>query len=308
MNKSSLPQSVGWVSQPGPQAKVVQSGQPVAAPATKIRMSLSQLTTLRWSLIDEVLQLKASKYDGIGLWRPKIGEIGEDLAAELIRDAGLGVSSLSFAGGFTGANGLSHDDALADARDAILDAETVGAENLIVVSGARNGHTINHSRRLLVDALCELADFAEPRGVRLCVLPMHPYFAASWTYLNSLNETLDVLERVNHPAAGLAFDTYQLWQESGLVGRIPELAAITGVVQISDARRPPQSCAERCVPGDGIIPLAEIVRAFQQAGFDGYYDVQVWSSSGWLEDYPLTVLQCRDAVLRLAKPPAAMTR
>ncbi len=307
MNKSFLPQSVGWVSQPGPQAKVVQSGQPVVVPATKIRMSLSQLTTLRWSLREEVLQLKSSNYDGIGLWRPKIGEIGEDLSADLIRDAGLGVSSLSFAGGFTGANGMSHEDALADARDAILDAEVVGAENLIFVSGARNGHTVNHARRLLVDALCELTDFAEPRGVRLCVLPMHAFFAKSWTYLNSLDETLEVLGRINHPGAGLAFDTYQLWQEPGLVDRIPELAAVTGVVQISDARRPPQSCAERCVPGDGIIPLAEIVRAFQQAGFDGYYDVQVWSSSGWTEDYPITASQCRDAVLRLAKQPVNCT-
>ena len=307
MNQSSLPQSVGWVSQPVPKTHVLQSGPPAVAAATNLRISLSQLTTLRWTLLDEVLQLKASGYDGIGLWRPKIAEIGEDLSAELIRDNGLGVSSLSFAGGFTGVNGLSYDDALADARDAIADAEMLGAENLIVVSGTRNGHTVRHSRRLLVDALCELADFAGLRGVRLCLLPMHQFFAGSWTYLNTLDETLELLGRVNHPHAGLAFDTYQLCQEPQLIERIPELAAMTGVVQISDARRPPQSRAERCVPGEGTIPLAEIVRAFHRSGFDGYYDVQVWSNAGWSGDYQLAAAQCRKAVLRLVEQPAAMT-
>ena len=308
MNKSSLTQSVDWVSQPAPQVHVVQSGQPVVAPATNLRISLSQLTTLRWSLLEEVLQLKSSNYDGIGLWRPKIAEIGEDLSAELIRDTGLGVSSLSFAGGFTGMNGMSYDDAIADARDAIADAELLGAENLIVVSGTRNGHTIRHSRRLLVDALSQLADFAGSRGVKLCVLPMHQYFAGSWTYLNTLDETLELLGRVNHPQAGLAFDTYQLCQEPGLVARIPELAAMTGVVQISDARRPPQSRAERCLPGDGTIPLGEIVRAFHRSGFEGYYDVQVWSNAGWSGDYRLAAAQCREALLRCVEQPVAMTR
>lgn len=307
MNKSSLPHNVDWVAPSGPQAK--QSGQPVVAPATNVRISLSQLTTLRWSLLEEVLQLKATGYDAIGLWRPKIAETGEDLAAELIRDSGLAVSSLSFVGGFTGGiSGLSFEDAIADARDAICDAELLGAENVIVVSGPRNGHTIRHSRRLLTEALDELADFAGARGVRLCVLPMHRFFASTWTYLNSLDETLQLVDEVQRPNVGLAFDTYHLWHESQLVDRIPDLAAITGVVQISDARRLPHAAAERCIPGAGSIPLEEIVRAFQQSGYDGYYDIQVWSASGWSGDYSTTAAECRQTLLGYAGRPVAITR
>ena len=308
MNKSSLPQGVGRVSPSGPQVKVVQSVQAVVTPTTHLRLSLSQLTTLRWSLPEEIVQLRSAKYHGIGLWRPKVAELGAELSAELIRDAGLGVSSLSFAGGFTGLHGLSHADAMADARDAISDAAVLGAENLIVVSGTRNGHTHRHSRRLLVDALCELADFAGLYGVRLCVLPMHYSFATTWTYLNTLDDTVEVLGQVDHPSAGLAFDTYQLWQEPRLIDRIPDLARLTGVVQIGDAHRSPQSSHDCCVPGEGIIPLTEIVRAFQRSGFDGYYDVQVCSSSGWSGDYPSAVSQSRDAVLRLIEEPVTMSR
>ena len=308
MKKSSLPQSVVRVAQPGSQVKVVQSGLPVVAPATKLRMSFSQMTSLRWSLLEEVLQLKASGYDGIGLWRPKVSNQGEDLAADMIREVGLGVSSLSFIGGFTGTNGLSYADAIADARDAINDAELLGAENVIVCSGTRNGHTVRHSRRLLVDALIEMSDYAGSRGIRLCLLPMHRHFAGSWTFLNTLDDTLDVLDQVNQESVRLAFDTYHLWQEPRLIERIPHLAPLTGIVQISDARCSPNADAERFVPGDGIIPLGEIVRGFQRAGFGGYYDVQVWTSSGWSGDYLLDPSQCRDAVLRLARLPATTAR
>ena len=308
MKKSSLPQGVDRVVQTGSVPRVMQSGQPAVAPVTSLRISVSQLTTRRWSLLEEVIELRAQQIDGIGLWRPKVADIGEDLAADLIQDAGLSVSSLSFVGGFTGVNGLSFDDAIADARDALAHAELLGAENVIVVSGARNRHTVRHSRRLLREALLELADDAGARGVRLCVLPMHASFAGSWTYLNSLDETVELLSGINHPHVGLAFDTYQLWTQPELLSRIPQLARLTGVVQISDAKRPPQGTLERCLPGEGVIPLGEIVRAFHLSGFDGYYDVQVWSGCEWSGDYSATVSQSREAILRLADLPVAMTR
>ncbi len=273
--------------------------------ATKIKLSLSQLTTMRWSLPEQVLQLKALGYDGIGLWRPKVSGFGEELAADVIRDADVGVSSLSFVGGFTGRHGFSFQDALADARDAICEAELLGAENLIVVGGARNHHTIRHSRRLVTEALRELSEFAMLHGVRLSLLPMHNFFAPTWTFLHTLDETLELLDNVNHPSVGLAFDTYHLWREPHLIERIPELVPLTGVVQISDSRRAPQTDSDRCFPGEGRIPLHDIVRAFRQAGYEGYFDVQVWSDEGWAKSSAEVIRLCQDSLLRFAQPVVA---
>ena len=301
MNKSSLPQGVGRVIPPVPQVKVVQSVQPKLTPATNLRLSLSQLTTLRWSLTDEVNHLRLARYDGIGLWRPKVADLGVQQSAKLIRNAGLQVSSLSFAGGFTGMNGFSYADAIADARDAIVDAATLGARNLIVVSGTRNGHTVNHSRRCLRNALAELADFAATNKVRLCLLPMHQYFAKTWTYLNTLEEAVELIGYGGHPALGLAFDTYQLMSEERLIDWIPTVAEMTGIVQIADAKRPPRSRFDRWMPGEGGISLNEIIRSFHASGFDGYYDIQVCSATGLSDDYSETVSKCREAVLRLTE-------
>ena len=78
--------------------------------------------------------------------------------AEILQKARLPVSSLSFAGGFTGGCGFSYVEAIADARQAINQARILGAKNVIMVSGSQNGHTVRHSRRMVVDALKELGD------------------------------------------------------------------------------------------------------------------------------------------------------
>lgn len=313
MNPTSASQDVRRSAPHAPQVSLLRDEQSqvghshsnTSRSGTKIKLSLSQLTTMRWSLLEEVLQLKVLGFEGIGLWRPKVAEFGEDLAADVIREAGVSVSSLSFVGGFTGSNGFSYEDALADARDAIRDAELLGADNLIVVSGARNRHTIRHSRRLLTDALGELSEFAMLRGVRLSLLPMHNFFSPSWTYLHTLDETLELLGRVDHPSVGLAFDTYHLWREPHLLERIPELVPFTGLVQLSDSRRAPQTDSDRCFPGEGRIPLHEIVQAFRQTGFDGHFELQVWSDEAWSQPIDEVMQRCRDAALRFGAPMAS---
>lgn len=267
-------------------------------PSTKIKLSLSQLTTMRWSLADELLNLRALGFDGIGLWRPKVSEVGEESAAEMIRDADVSVASLSFVGGFTGRNGFSYRDAVADGRDAILDAALLGAENVVVVGGSRNFHTVTHCRRLVVQALGELSEFAMLHGVKLSLLPMLNFFSPTWTFLHTLDDTFELLSQVNQPSIGLAFDTYHLWREPQLIERIPQLVPFTNVVQISDSRRAPQTDSDRCFPGEGHIPLSDIMRAFQHAGYEGYFDLQVWSDEGWAKSSEDVSRLCRDSLQR----------
>lgn len=261
-----------------------------------LKLSLSQMTTLRWSLLDEVVQLKQAGYDAIGLWRPKVSEFGETRSAEMLQKARLAVSSLSFAGGFTGGCGYSYLEAIADSRQAIKEAGIVGAKNVIVVGGSKNGHTTRHCRRLVVDALRELGDDATEAQTKLALMPMHPYFSKRWTFLNSLDLALEVIDEIARPHVCLAFDTYHLWQEPRLIERIPQIAALTGVVQVSDAESAPLSEDDRRLPGDGCIPLTSLIQAFQTAGFSGYFDIQVWSGNVWKSNYAHLIEQSHAAV------------
>lgn len=251
----------------------------------QIKLSLSQLTTLRWKLTDELLQLKQTGYDAIGLWRPKLVEHGESRAAEMLQKAKLSVSSLSFAGGFTGSCGFSYLEAIDDGRQAIEQARIVGARNLIVAGGSQNGHTVRHSHRMVVDALRILTPVAALHQIKLSLLPMHALFSRKWTFLNSLDQALEMIDEINHPQVCLAFDAFQLVDEPRLIERIPEIAKLTGIVQLSDRGRSSASNQDRLMPGEGRIPLESLVQAFQLAGYDGYFDIQVWSSKVWRSNY-----------------------
>lgn len=270
---------------------------------TPLKLSLSQLTTLRWSFAEEVLQLKQAGFDAIGLWRPKLTQFGEHRAAEALNRARLQAASLSFAGGFTGGCGFSYLEAVADGRDAIEQARIVGAKNVIMVGGSTNGHTLRHSHRLVIDGLRELADEAERNQVMLSVLPMHQVYSHRWTFLNGLDQTLEVLSRIDHPYVGLAFDTFHLWRESRILERIPEIVPLTNIVQLSDSGESAQSEQDRLMPGDGIIPLPELIQTFQAAGYSGYFDIQVWSVNVWKSNYTHLIEQTHATVKGMSLVP-----
>ena len=258
------------------------------------KLSMSQMTTYRWSLLDEVTCFRNLGIDAIGIWRPKLDEFGEERSVELIRDSGLSVSSVSWAGGFTGSNGHSFCEAVDDAREAIRMADRLNADCLVIVSGARGGHTLNHARRLVVAALQELGDYAAEYNVELAVQPMHALFSKEWTFLNSIDQTLDVLNAVAHPFVKMAFDVYQLWQEPRLVERIPELARYIATVQLSDWKRPPRSESDRCLIGDGQIPLEQLVGTLIENRYRGYFDIQIWSEELWGSDYVDLLKRCQE--------------
>jgi sugar phosphate isomerase/epimerase len=66
------------------------------------------------------------------------------------------------------------------------------------------------------------------------------------------------------------------------------------LVQLSDGRAPCAGDEDRCLPGDGQIPLAEIVHAFGEAGYAGYYEMSIWSERLWRRDYRELLCECRE--------------
>lgn len=249
------------------------------------RLSMSEMTTYRWSLIDDVAAYREAGIEAIAVWRPKLVEFSEERGIDLLRESGLAVSSLAWAGGFTGSNGHSFAEALDDGRDAIRTAARLGAESLVIISGSRSGHTGNHSRRLLIDGLKVLGDAAAEHNVTLALLPMHRMFSREWTFLTSIDAALDVLDRCDHPHVKMAFNVYHLWQEPRLLERIPDVVPSIALVQLNDWRDPPRSENDRCQLGDGEIPLTSIVRALVNGGYEGFFEIEIWSEELWGADY-----------------------
>ena len=248
-------------------------------------LSINEVTTYRWSFEQDVAGYRACGIEAIGVWRQKLADFGETRGVELLADAGLTVSNLLWAGGFTGSDGRSYEESVADAREALQLAAALGTRHLIVYTGARDGHTHNHARRLFAAALEALLPQAAELDVTLTVEPMHADCADDWTFLTDLDEALALVESIGNPYLKLAFDTYHWGHEPQIAERIGANVHHIGIVHLGDAKGTPDSEQNRHRLGDGSVPLARIIKSLREAGYDGYYDVELFGEEIENSDY-----------------------
>jgi len=235
-------------------------------------VSISQLTTPRWELPEEIARLADHGFDCLSLWRPKLSEIGHVTAARLLAEAGMRVSSLQWAGGFTGGDGRTFAESINDAAEAIDAAGLLGAPVLVVHSGCRGGHTRAHARRLLTEALETLFPLARDAGVTLAVKPLHAAASAGCSFLTRAVDALEIAEDLATPAVRVAIDLWQFGDDPELVRLLPRLAAATAVVQVADRIGPPTADLERLPVGRGMLPLQQLVMGLIDHGYGGDFE------------------------------------
>lgn len=240
-----------------------------------VKLAINELTTYRWTFEEDVLAVAQHGFSGLGLWRPKVTEYGIEKAAELLAEHRLEISSLSWAGGFTGSDGRSYHESLCDALDAVQAASQVGAKNLILLSGGRNNHTRNHARRMMLSAFEELSEAADAVGVSLAVEPMHPGCGSEWTIVHDVRQTLEVIGTISRSNVGLVLDTYHLGFDPTILEWLPNIVRHIRIVQLGDGKHLPLGEQNRCLLGDGRVPLREIVQVLLDAGYDGYFEAEV---------------------------------
>jgi sugar phosphate isomerase/epimerase len=234
-----------------------------------LRASISERTTFRWDLAEEVVALQQHGFDTLSAWRPKLSDLEPGEARRVLDAAGIRVSSLQWAGGFTGSEGSTFQESLTDARAAICEAAEIGAAVLLIHTGCRSGHTLGHARRLLQEALASLAPYAEEFGVQLALKPTHPAASVGCGFLTQLEDALRFVRELGHPCLGLALDLWHFGHERDLLSLLPALIPSISVVSLADCRGAPSAAHDRLAPGDGTLPLNRILTRLADAGYQG---------------------------------------
>jgi len=240
-------------------------------PTAACSLSVNHTASYRWTLAEDLAGFARAGIGAIGLYRPKLQEVDEDEAIDLIRASGLAVSSLSWVGGFTGSDGAKSEEALYDAAEAVRFAAAVDAGTVGVVSGGSGNHITKHARRLVADALKRLCDDAGELGVRLALHPLSAATSSDQSIVTTLRETLDLIDATDRPNLGFIFDLAELAREPDLASRIPEVAHLVHAVRLSDRRG--HSAGRRC---GGPLTPASTVRAFADAGYEGCFEFDPW--------------------------------
>lgn len=266
-------------------------------------LSMNEITTFRWSLDQDVENYQQAGYRAIGVWRQKLADWDEDEAIALLAGSGLSVSNLVWAGGFTGSDGRTLAESIDDAADALRLAAALSAGCLVIYPGGRNNHTFRHAGRLLRTALDELLPLAEAVEVPLAIEPMHAACAADWTFITDLPSVVTLIEEYRSAFLKLAYDTYHFPLEARQRSLLATLAPHIGIVHLGDRSTPPTIEQERCLLGQGGLPLRETVATLQDAGYTGAFDVKLLGPEIETHDYWTLLEQSQLAFSELAPAP-----
>jgi len=150
-------------------------------------------------------------------------------------------------------------------------ARDCGADVVFGTTGPAGVLTWEAATEALARAVAPCLDAAEQLGVTLC-FETTSQMRQDIGYVYTLRDQLVVAERTG---LSLCADLFWCWREPGLMESVAAAGSRLRIVQLSDFVLGTVSMPGRAVPGDGCVPLAELVAGLISAGFDGIVDVEL---------------------------------
>ena len=239
------------------------------------RLAVSQFCSYRWSLFQDVVRYSQLGINGIGLWRSKLDDLGQNEAIDLLSEMQMDVSSLSWAGGFTGSNGNSYVSAIDDAIEAIILAHRLQANCLIVHPGGHNGHTNSHLSRLFRSAFQTLTPIAEDYGIRLAIEPCLGHKRNAFNFFESWQQQIEAIQEFSPRQVGLVIDLYHLGENLEIARSLKSLLPRIALVQLADFDHRPAHEENRCPLGQGQVPIQYWLEQLNQLNYHGFVELEL---------------------------------
>jgi sugar phosphate isomerase/epimerase len=252
------------------------------------RVSISQISTFNASFADDVDAYRGAGLDGIGIWEMKLGAGPDDAAVELLRESGLErASAVPAVPSILPLPLLGGPDDPRKRVDAILASlhrlAPFAPGGIVCLTGTGAGRDPDEARRIVVDGLRKIAAEASSLGLRIALEPYQRDGGAEWTIVSTIPEALELIrEAGDSPALALQFDVWHVWNTETLFDDIADHIDRFAGVHVGDTRPHTRGFADRAAPGDGIAGVPQILAALDDAGWDGLYDVEIFSDDGTL--------------------------
>jgi sugar phosphate isomerase/epimerase len=238
------------------------------------RFSISQVSTLAASFADDARAYAAAGVDGIGVWEIKL----DDGSFEEFEASGLGsATAVPAVPSVHPLPLLPGPETVRERVDAILRSLEVLAP---YAPAAILCFTGPGDRETAVRGVREIAREAERLGLRLAVEPFQLEGIESWSILNTLGDAAEFVDEVGSDAVGIQFDVWHLWNSKDVLYEIPRHAHLIAGVHVSDWREPTRGWADRVLPGDGAADLPAILGVLEEVGWNGFYDLEIFSDNG----------------------------
>ena len=274
------------------------------------RVSVSQITTVRWSFADDVRLYAETGLAGIGVWELKLADDSLELFDQSGFDSAAAVPAIPSILPLPLLGGPEDPAERVEAFCASLERlAPFRPSSVVCLTGTGEGRDLDEARSIVVDGLRTIAHEADRLGVRIGLEPYQRESAELWTIVSSIPEAVSLIEDAGDPPSlGIQFDVWHLWNTPTLYDDIAAEVDRFAGVHVCDYREPTRGWADRALPGDGRADVPAILRALDAAGWDGLYDIEIFSDDGtfgnaypdsyWAAPPEETLARARDAFER----------
>jgi sugar phosphate isomerase/epimerase len=242
---------------------------------------------LRWS-VNEVMLDGATLAEDVGLLvelgvpamgvdRRKLRAAGLDETVARLADAPFEVLFLQGAGPFSLQDASRWPAELDDLRRALDETVAIGAGCLQLTTGGPGPMSYEEAEARFLDLLGQALPEAASRQVVLA--PEHNHaLRMDLGFVHSLHDALDLADTVDSPWFKICAEVNNAWIERHLYRNLAQRHGRIAMLQINDFAAGTLCTPERVALGEGIIPLERIIGTLTDAGFAGWFDLEVVGS------------------------------
>ena len=230
----------------------------------------------------------------ISPWRDQVAAVGLHTVSKLVKTHGLKLSGYCRGGMFPASTAAGTQAADADNRQAVDEACELNSTCLVLVVGGLPGalagqaahKDLGYARDQVFEGIEKLLAYAKLCNMPLAIEPLHPMYAADRACINTLEQALDVcdtLDPAKSGGLGVALDVYHVWWDPKLQHQIERAGQKRLLAfHVCDWLTPTRDLLnDRGMMGDGVIDIPKIRGWVEAQGFNGFSEVEIFSTENW---------------------------
>jgi sugar phosphate isomerase/epimerase len=234
------------------------------------RLSINSLSTAGWTIEQDLDLYDRLGIDLAGLYVDKLEAAPGGSAVEQVLAAGLRVSHV-FTRGLTPSDQSRWPDERARLIDAVDIGAALGAPMLSLTTGPAGSLSWDRAVLALAEGLAPVREAAAGRGMQVAIEQTLPV-RVEVGFVHNFRDSVEVAERTG---LLVVMEANYCFAERDLAAWIQTGISLVGMVQLSDLVPPSTTVPDRAVPGDGVVPLAEIIELTLAAGYGGVFELEM---------------------------------
>ena len=269
-------------------------------------LAINGATTMRATLLQDIAAASQAGFKALEVWAAKLDTY---LAAEgnsieslksLCDQANLQVASFNSIEFITFRSPEEYAQIRARCRELCRMGQSLGCRRIVVVpSPTPEGMSPQEIKDNSVRVLRDLSEIAAPYGVQLAF----EFLGFGWCSVRTLAQCWEIVQETERANVGLVIDTCHFYAGGSELQSIdvvdPSKIFIFHINDVEARAKDTIQDAHRLLPGEGVIPLNDILARLKRIGFDGLCSVELFRPEYWERDPAELAAAARAATLKV---------